>query len=358
MVPFAVVLATLALSGAAEARPPNPREAAWFYNRPGVELPQFEVDSNACAEFGAQMVGGGAGQNHGLVGLAITGALAGGNAVSFADECMIARGYRRFDIAGEALRAFAERFAAMPPEQRLALVSAESPSEGALARRPSNNIWLANAGEGAVLPREIAPASTRLMLQARVSGAREGNRIAPGPNDAIVIVSVRSTTADLAAARFSRVDPNTGAPAPVRVRNSEHLPVFQFRTRSREPQTRAFVLPAGTYALIDLDMLQLCLGTFAFTVEPGDVVDLGLVSIDEEPGAAGDPLGGAPMRRVRIDPSDGQSARAALAHAPELAARIEAPAFVNGVQYPCNNAFPWAVGGVVMPGAPYHEAFK
>lgn len=351
---FAIGLALLA--GAAEARPPNPREAAWFYNRPGVEFSQFEADSSACAQFGAQMVGGGAGQNHGLVGLAITGALAGGNALSFADECMIARGYRRFDIPGEALRAFGERFAAMTVEQRLALVSGETPSEGMLARHASNIHWIAREGEPAAELVAIAPASDRLVFRGWYPRPAQGTRIDPGPEDAVIIAAIRSTTGDLAVAQFTRVDPQTGLPALVEARGGERQVSFNFATRSREARPMAYVARAGTYALVNLDMLQLCLGTIAFTVEPGGVVDLGIIEVNEEPTARGDPFGPVPMRQVRIDAAGAENAHTMLSHAPDLASRAEPASFFNGVQYPCNNAFPWAVVGVVMPGAPFRTA--
>lgn len=354
-IPFTIMLATLALSAAAEARPPNPREAAWFYNRPGVEVSQFEADSSACAQFGAQMVGRGVVQNFGLVGLA----LAGGNALSFADECMIARGYRRFDIAGEALSAFSERFAAMPQEQRLALVSAEMPSEGVLSRRPGNNLWLAGEDDPPVELRDMAPTITpppTRLVTAQMLRGRENANIRPGPNDAVIIASIRSTTGDLAVATFIRIDPETWQAAPVRSGRSERMPIFSFLSRSREATPKALVAPAGTYALAGLDMLQLCLGTIAFTVEAGSTVNLGVISVNEEPATAADPLGPVPTRQVRIDPADSESARVALSRAPELVSRVEQASFFNGVHLECSAAFPSAMGGVAMPGAPYRGA--
>jgi len=178
---------------------------------------------------------------------------------------------------------------------------------------------------------------------------------APGPNDGVIVASIRSTTADLAAAVFVRVDPATGRPAMVQDGRRERLPIFMLRTRSREANTpKVLIAPAGTYALVDLDMFMVCLGTTAFTVEPGAVVNLGVVSVNEEPSSAADPLGGMPMRQVRIDPASADIIRSALP--PELAARAAPASFVNGVRYPCNNAFPWAVTSVAMPGAPYYEA--
>lgn len=351
--PFAVILAVFASAGAAEGRPPNPREAAWFYNRPGVEFSQFEADSSACAQFGAQMVGGGAGQTYGMVGVAMAGALAGGNAVSFADECMIARGYRRFDIAGEALRVFANRFAAMSDEQRASLVGAETPSEGVIARHASNAHWIARDGESDSEIAVIAPISDRLAFRGMFLRPVEGSRIDPGPEDAVIIAAIRSTTGDLAVAQFTRVDPETGAPALIQVGRGERQVNFNFFTRSREARPMAYVARAGTYALVNLDMLQLCLGTIAFTVEPGDVVDLGVIEVNEEPGATADPLAPVPMRQIRIDAAGVENAQAMLSHAPELVSSAQPAAFFNGVQYPCNNAFPWAVGGVVMPDAPH-----
>lgn len=205
--------------------------------------------------------------------------------------------------------------------------------------------------------RDVTPViGARATVVGQFARARENADIAPGPDDAVVIGSVRSITGDLAVATFIRVDPVTGLSAPVQRGRGQRLPGFSFLTRSSEAAPKALVTQAGTYALVDLDMVQVCLGTIAFTVEPGGVVNLGAIVLNEEPSTAADSLGPVPTRQVRIDAADPETARVALSRAPQLASRAEPASYFNGLHYPCSNAFPWRVAGIVMPGAPYRTA--
>lgn len=349
---WAGVFALVAFSANAQARGPDPEEVAWFYNRPGATLAEVDADTQACAVLLSDMRGGPRGGAYGLVGHAIATAMIEASTDTVVDDCMIARGYRRFDIAGEAMRSFAERLQAMSEAQRAALVGDEAPPEGVLARRRSNEVWIQRPGEAVAELRDFTPRIMGAIPEGVNNWGRERGTIEVGPNEAVVIASLRSTTGDLAVSTFVRIDPETGDFAPTVLGRRPLLTWIALRTRSREPEPpRAFVVPAGTYAMVNLDMLQLCLGTIGFTIEPGTVVNVGVISVDEEPTASIDPLAPQPMRRVRIDVAERASQAPAFVLPPELSTRESEAAFFNGVPYPCTRGV--RAAGLAMPGAPY-----
>jgi hypothetical protein len=125
-----------------------------------------------------------------------------------------------------------------------------------------------------------------------------GKPIQPGPDEAVVVFTVRREGEGKKRAGFSfyRYDPLTGQLAPVPVGKKKqvrqiYLGADSYRPKTAgaqsEPRTYIFILPAGTYGLnylgIERDinyLTELCMGTIAFTAEPGAVLHLGDWSIE------------------------------------------------------------------------------
>jgi hypothetical protein len=137
---MACVVASPAAAGPLTASVLDSDDLAWFYNRPAVTVAEIGADQNACRGFAAMMLGAGAPQPgpYGLAGDVMGAIASAGLNVAYVDDCMMSKGYRRFDIAGTRLRDFQTRFQALPAEQQLAYFSAEAPPEGVLARHWSN----------------------------------------------------------------------------------------------------------------------------------------------------------------------------------------------------------------------------
>jgi hypothetical protein len=109
------------------------------------------------------------------------------------------------------------------------------------------------------------------------------------------------------------------------------------RPSSDHETSFVFVAPAGHYALSQAEIgidIQFCFGTIGFDVAPGAVVDLGQIVLHQDARGATET---APPARfgLRVNPPDIERARAALARAPELAARLETVTYRNGDRHAC-----------------------
>lgn len=151
-----LLAANHASGGPIHPRDLDPDDLAWFYNRPGATPEQVTADATECAAFGRRLFGPPIANPDaamtGVVPAIMLGIVTAGPVVAYTDDCMIARGYRRFNVAGTTQRSFSERVSAMPAEIQAALAGADTPPEGALARQWANTYWIAADGEATIAP--------------------------------------------------------------------------------------------------------------------------------------------------------------------------------------------------------------
>jgi hypothetical protein len=257
---------------------------------------------------------------------------------------MVAKGYARYDVSGETMEQFRTRYTAMPEVEKARWVSGATPPAGVLSRHPSNTHWLVSPNDAVAELRPLTP-TTYTGRIGRFSRPRaDFGDLAPAPGQALLIGSIASLNGDLAVVTFTRVDPSTGRPDPL-----EDQRRIVFGTRSREPATMGIVVEAGTYALTNSDMTEFCLGAIAFDAAAGAVIDLGLITVDEEPTASSDPLAPIPTKRVRVDTRPSSLREALMGRS----RRAEPASYVNGMRVPCHAATRQSIAGIAMPGAPY-----
>lgn len=355
---------------------------AWFYNRPGSTQAQALADLESCLAFGRRMTpkasGGGSGVLGVVLDVALTSAMTAGPVRAISDDCMIGMGYRRFETRDRNMDAFIARFSAMDAATRAAMMGAETPPEGVLARQWENTYWIRTEADppAQIRPDMKSPQPLVYVPPTPVRALASTAPIAPGPNDAVIMVAIRHETDGDArpSVVFTRDDPATGQPAAaamgsnVRQRWVNRWATFEVRAEKlpagAAPGSRTrqlFVVPAGTYGLdkvtIGFSVSRFCYGTVAFTAAPGAVVDLGEIvlrtgSNDVYPYATQAPV------QLRINRPNIDANRGMLARAPELAARLEPAAFKNGLPHTCPVLGSEIVSmyGFDIPGAPWLNA--
>lgn len=361
----AVIAPSASMAGPITASVLDSDDTAWFYNRPGAGVDGVNADHVECIGFGARMMGGDGEyrpSQYGLTGEILGAIASAGLVVAATDECMMSKGYRRFDLPGVRSRDFRERLAAMPPEQQQAYLGGETPPEGALARVWVNDYWL--AGDGLRAPeRRYTPSASTVQqynqwgLPRQIDAVEDFAAIAPTGNQAVVLLTMRAPRSR-AYVLFDRRDPVTGQPSRRTVDGRERFPGFEAETEAREgspdPVRVAFVIPAGTYSLAMArstrhDGTTFCLGTIAFDIGAGEAVDLGEITL--EPGdQVIDPLSAPPQVRLRIDQPAVDAARANALNAAVFIDRLRPAAYANN--FPRNCQLFARIYGLDMPGAP------
>lgn len=363
----AVAAPGAAMAGPIEANVLDSDNMAWFYNRPSASVEQVNADHSACVSFGARMYGAARDSEaptpspYGLGGSIIGAIAASGLVVAARDECMIAKGYRRFNIAGARQRAFAERLNAMTPEQQAAYVGAETPPEGVLARMWVNDYWLGDetlrAPERSYTPTaSTVPQYNSWGLPRQIDPVANVAAIAPSGNQAVVFMTVRAPRSR-AFVLFDRRDPANGQPSRALVGGRERFPGFEAETQAEEGSTNAvrvaFVIPEGTYSLAMArstrhDGTSFCLGTIAFQISAGEIVDLGEITLEPSDQVV-DPLSAPPQVRLRIDQPAVDAARATALGAAAFADRLRPAVYAN--QFPRMCQLFARIYGFDLPGA-------
>lgn len=347
----------------------DPDDMAWFYNQLGADPQMAANDQAECVTFGARMFGSTRTQAspYGLTGEAMLAMISPGPTLAYADDCMMAKGYRRFDVAGAEQRVFQQRLQASGAEAQAAYVGAVTPPEGVLARQWVNTHWLSREGEPVASGE--APRFTPQAPSVEVAndwGGRfravrpleEGGDIALSGDQALVLISLRSPTG--AGARFERSDPATGGAGLVGTDRQGRWPYFDARVGDDETGVtpRLFVIPAGTYALAAAwtwrwaNGTEFCMGTAVFRIEPGEVVDLGEFTFDRAPEVS--ELAPAPHVRFRIDQPAQDAARIALIPSSRLAQQMRQAEYMNAFPRQCR-LFSRSYG-FELPGAPQWQA--
>ena len=358
-----------AYANAESAYPLDSDDMAWFYNRPSATPEIVAADHARCISFGRRHWGReqeGTVQPgpYGLVGDVMGAIAAAGPIVATIDDCMISEGYRRFDVFGLPLRDFQERLLALPAQERAAYAGADSPPEGTLARQWANTYWLTTGDEApqGPEPRRITPrvasvasanrwwGSAPLRLRT-ISGDALPVPMADG--EAVAFLTLNSSTDTQVEVAFERVAPGTGDLASISYRGGNRWPAFQAQTTHDSGRNEfVFVIPAGTYALARIRRgrqgMGFCLGTIAFNVAPGDVVDLGHFTVEQ--GASVSAPAPPPVARMRVDQPELTPARRNFLGAGELANRMKQAAYSNGFPRICRPFSP--IYGFDIPGAP------
>ncbi|MGQ0532613.1 MAG: hypothetical protein ACT4OF_07980 [Caulobacteraceae bacterium] len=112
------------------------RDVAWFYNLPGSTPAQVTEDLSECQGFARDLT---ARENsRGFLADEMDRAAGELAARGHVDDCMIARGYRRFDVQGETQEALDARLGQMSNSDHAAILSSETPPIGVLARSWAN----------------------------------------------------------------------------------------------------------------------------------------------------------------------------------------------------------------------------
>lgn len=328
---------------------------AWFYNRVGTSVDEMLGDLRLCQEFGARIRLGPAisrptaGLGHDAVASLIVASRSRDRVHNFADDCMVTRGYRRFDVVERGQAEFQAQFASMDADAQNALISAETPPAGTLARSWDNSHWLGEETDSTGLVLLPPPQVVDYFYGATI---RPVTRTRPIRIDASA-VAIGAVRGDVQLVLL-RIVPQTGEAAPVPgARSLPAADAFSLTARRRGgadgADIQVFEIPAGTYALAYLatpsGLEHLCLRTVAFTVDVGDVVHLGKFTFDH----------GNARSALRIDRGDLEQGRARLAAWPEIAARLDDAGWRNGAVAPCSAWIPHMrpplFYGLDMPGA-------
>lgn len=354
------LMAVVAVSSAAAERAPlpDPSTSSWFYNRPGASAADREQDEAQCLAFanGLSPISEETpyASQFGLVGAMI--AAAGQNRLAarlprlrleFLDDCMIAKGYRRFQVDGIAMEALAQRVL----QSDVAVLdrwAGGEPPEGALTRAFENEVWLTTSGE-------VRPAlASYPLLRQRVSnfslggppnrGLRERDPITPSPNQAVLIGSVHSR--DRGTFLMSLIAVSEDGRPMVELGRSASL--LLEGSGGGRTTTRIFVVPAGRYVIQGVNFFSgasyggqsFCLRTAAFAIGPGETRHLGELTFErpqqrQEESFAGHRFGTTFQPRVRIDAPNLEQGRLALGRDPVRAGALQPVEWRNGASFPC-----------------------
>lgn len=342
---------------AQDAPIPDPAETALFYNRPGVTAAERDRVEAACREFAVEMLPRPTGPGeYGLVGAVITAVAQSRFEASFerqsqeyVDDCMIAQGYRRFQVAATSAERLQQRLSDRDASTQDEWAGGTSPPEGVLARAFTNSNWLPGPGDAAIAGMEsVAPPQALAMtysfgvgLPYRGQNPRE--EISLEPTDAALVASITTTApGDFSIALMAVDDANQ--PAISLGRRAR----FFLAGHGNQTTTRAFVVPAGRYVIVGVSYerlprftgRQFCLRTATFTLRAGETQYLGdfvmEIPDDREPDQfAGRRQGAFQAPRFRINQAGLEVARAALSRAPQLASTLVPVSWSNGASFPC-----------------------
>lgn len=355
-----VALCAWIAAGAASAQPLalnglDGGDKGWFYNRSGATASEAATDLAECRLFANQM------RNppnafvpqRGLVVELMAAALTAGFPHVYADDCMLARGYRRYDTENENIAAFQGRFAGMDEFAQTALAGAQQPVPGEPARAWDNSLWLPAESDPVVIRAErrllVAPGTGINPNPLQVQPLGDAAAVNLGDDHALLVVTLSASGFDRGRPTvvFAR-DNDQGFPDRVGAQRARRWPLVSVALRRADSDmrfTRMFIVPAGRYALSGVNGTQLCLGTIMFQAMPGDVLHLGDITMR----AGGSSV--APFQ-LRIDSPDMAAARALLTRAPELAPRLRAVDYFNGFIHACQPPG-WVSYGFDLPGAPW-----
>ncbi|KQW86360.1 hypothetical protein ASC65_00150 [Brevundimonas sp. Root1279] len=339
-----LMLAAAAFDASAQSRDTRlmisePVQGYAFYNRPGASLDEHDEAYRDCF-VATNIRPNGSAPSQGLAFAVIWGGVLQAIGASAAENCMIAKGWRVFQLPEEEGRAlsrlsdeeFTTRFAPM--------VGAATPP-GLMARQWDNQA--AHPARYHTPSRPRAPSRHQLSvrsfglknfpLQLRTYDEAAGapltgkrgvalDRIgAPAAGNAIIIV--RAVGRHMSFART----PETGGNA-----------VF-FISGNREGAWQAFEVPAGRWRISGTGWVNHCLGSAAFDVAPGEVVYAGTFDL------VGETLG--PVLNAADVPGRLTA---------DLAGRLRVAAYQNGSTVPC--AYGSGIYPLEIPGAPFEPGYR
>lgn len=339
-----LVLAATAFDVSAQSRDTRvmlsePVQGFAYYNRPGASLDDHDGEYRDCF-VATNIRPNGSEPSQGLAFAVIWGGVLQAIGASAAENCMIAKGWRVYQLPEAEGRAFSRLSDDDFRSQFAPMVGAETPP-GVLARAFDNQ---AARPAGYHTPSR-ARAPSRHQLSTRAFGLRNyqlqlrtyaeaagapltGKRgmaldqvRAPAAGNAIIIV--RAIGRHMSFART----PETGGNA-----------VF-FISGNREGVWQAFEVPAGRWRISGTGWVNHCLGSPAFDVAPGEVIYAGTFDL------VGETLG--PVLNAADVPGRLDA---------DLAGRLRVASYQNGSTVPC--VYGSGIYPLEIPGAPFEDGYR
>lgn len=318
----------------------EPVQGYAYYNRPGASLDDHDGEYRDCF-VATNIRPNGSEPSQGLAFNLIWGGVLQAIGASAAENCMIAKGWRVFQLPEDQGRAFSRLSDDDFRIQFAPMVGDEAPP-GVLARAWDNQA--AHPARYHTPSRARAP--SRHQLSTRAFGLRNyqlqlrtyaeaagpawtGKRgvpleraTAPGEGNALVIVRAIGGR-NLGFART----PETGGGGMFGINGN------------REGVWQAFEVPAGRWRITGSGWMNHCLGSPAFDIAPGEVVYAGTFDL------VGQDLG--PVLNLQDVPGRLN---------PALAERLRAASYQNGSTVPC--AYGSGIFPLEIPGAPFEPGYR
>lgn len=339
-----LVLSAAALDASAQSRDARvmlsePVQGFAYYNRPGASLDDHDGEYRDCF-VATNIRPNGAIPSQGLAFHVIWGGVLQAIGASAAENCMIAKGWRVFQLPEDQGRTFTKLSDDDFRTQFAPMVGAETPP-GVLARAWDNQ---AARPAGYHTPSR-ARAPSRHQLSTRAFGLRNDQlqlrtyaeaagppmapirgvtlerAVAPRPGSAIIIVRAIGRHMGFA------LTPQNGSVTTLTI------------SGNREGLWQAFEVPAGRWRITNTGWMNHCLGAPAFDVAPGEVVYAGTFDL------VGQALG--PTLNVADVPDRLAS---------PLADSVRAADYQNGSTVPC--AYGTGIFPLEIPGAPFESGYR
>lgn len=336
----------------------DPDELGWFYNRPGATNAQLSSDRAECASFGLTM---GTPLRAGFGSGLIANAMSEGKPVSYTDDCMISKGYRRFNVLGTTLSALTQRMTNLPTSELELYAGAVTPPEGVLAREWMNSYWLPNSTEtpeysprDSFSPRAYSVTEVGELGMVRLIRPSRPTEMENLQQEAVVAMRLSSVSGQRVRVQFGRVNSSDGTYDRSEVAGQRGWRIFSVDLRPNRSGGGAVpfaaALPPGAYALLgiiaDNSSSSFCLGTIIFEIAAGDAVDLGDFTVASAQAVSPTVL--PPTARFRIDQPEIDDARRGLVPS-SFSSRLRRAEYLNRFPLKCGALS--TIYGFDLPGA-------
>lgn len=340
-----LALSALALDVSAQSNPQRvmisePVQGYAYYNRPGASLDEHDTAFRDCV-VATQVSSNESPLTQGVAARMIWGGVIQAIGASAVENCMIARGWRVFQLPEDQGREFSQ-LSDRDFSTRFGLIVGGAMPPGVLARQWENQTARPAGYHTPSRPRapnrhHLSVRSYRLKnfpLELRtpeeaagpsfgaVRGLPLNRAAAPGPGMAIVILRAVGSRF----LGFARTEDTGGGKA------------FGI-SGNRAGVWQAFEVPAGRWRITRSSWIVHCLGSPAFDVAAGEVVYAGTFDLEGQ------------VMGPTLDPSDVPDQLAA-----PLTERLRAAHYENGSTVPC----PYGLGiyPLEIPGAPFEAGYS
>ena len=211
------------------------------------------------------------------------------------DDCMIVKGYTRYQIKGANQKAFLEKLKNLPPESRALYHSSDSPPEGDATRTWNNALYESGLTDLPNRPSEYdfapvgatdATSDTEPLKAPKVisiKSVKAGKPIRPQSDEAVVVLTGQNLSPrKIGAITFALITPTEGKLPTMSDENGVVYLLTASLKGRKQPREFVYVVPAGTYVLSQLtnggraaDHVMLCYGTLTASIQAGEVVSFG-----------------------------------------------------------------------------------